>query len=164
MTLRTPTAIRPWSLPELGHVLLACAGVRGKHRQLGQAVLQMALLEHACTDDPPRAAGLVERVAKGSKKAAAEITALLDARHHRRWMPTAGPRPTNRRQPHRHQTPRWRSLWRPGCSSVAAQVRQLHQHLPLRQRRRPGRCPLSAGPPGGHARATWSAAVPWPTG
>ncbi|CAK6688297.1 hypothetical protein OGCDGJMD_00396 [Cyanobium usitatum str. Tous] len=81
MALRTPTAIRPWSLPELGHVLRACAGVRGKHRQLGQAVLQMALLELACTDDPPRAAGLVERVANGSKKAAAEITALLDAHH-----------------------------------------------------------------------------------
>lgn len=93
MTLRTPTPTRPWSLPELGHVLRACAGVRGKHRQLGQAVLQMALLEHACTDDPPRAAGLVERVAKGSKKAAAEITALLDAHHQLVQAPPAAPPP-----------------------------------------------------------------------
>ena len=93
MTLRTPTVIRPWSLPELGHVLRACAGVRGKHRQLGQAVLQMALLELACTDDPPRAAGLVERVATGSKKAAAEITALLDAHHQLVQAPPAAPPP-----------------------------------------------------------------------
>ena len=93
MTLRTPTPTRPWSLPELGHVLRACAGVRGKHRQLGQAVLQMALLEHACTDDPPRAAGLVERVANGSKKAAAEITALLDAHHQLVQAPPAAPPP-----------------------------------------------------------------------
>ena len=92
MTLRTPTGTRPWSLPELGHVLRACAGVRGKHRQLGQAVLQMALLEHACTDDPPRAAGLVERVANGSEKAAAEITALLDA-HHQLTKPAPPPPP-----------------------------------------------------------------------
>ena len=92
MTLRTPTGTRPWSLPELGHVLRACAGVRGKHRQLGHAVLQMALLEHACTDDPPRAAGLVERVANGSKKAAAEITALLDA-HHQLTKPAPPPPP-----------------------------------------------------------------------
>ena len=110
MTLRTPTPTRPWSLPQLGHVLRACAGVRGKHRQLGHAVLQMALLEHACTDDPPRAAGLVERVANGSKKAAAEITALLDAHHQLVQAPPAAPPPLAAQPSHSPHLPARQSL------------------------------------------------------
>ena len=89
---RTPTSTSPWSLPSLHVVLKACANGHTQHGRQYQAVLQMALMECALADNPPRAAGLVERVANGSEKAAAEITALLDA-HHQLTKPAPPPPP-----------------------------------------------------------------------
>ena len=89
---RTPTSTSSWSLPALHVVLKACANGHTQHGRQYQAVLQMALMECALADNPPRAAGLVERVANGSEKAAAEITALLDA-HHQLTKPAPPPPP-----------------------------------------------------------------------
>lgn len=89
---RTPTSTSPWSLPSLHVVLKACANGHTQLDRQYQAVLQMALMECALADNPPCAAGLVERVANGSEKAAAEITALLDA-HHQLTKPAPPPPP-----------------------------------------------------------------------
>lgn len=81
MQLHTPTPQRPWSMPQLQATLQAAAGRPGASTNMARALLQMALLELALTGDPARAGGLVDRVAAGSRKACAEITALLDAHH-----------------------------------------------------------------------------------
>ncbi len=98
-----PTKSSPWSEAQFAAAITAA-----QQHTHGRAIVQMALLEYALTDDPLRAADLAERLASGprtAEKAAQKVASLLDA-HRQLEPPPAPPTPqVPRRARERRQVP-----------------------------------------------------------
>jgi hypothetical protein len=86
MAHQLPTRQRPWSPATLDAVVkLARTDNRAR------ALLQMALMEHGLTDDPERAALIVDLVAKGSQGGVHKLGEILEAHHQLRVAPPSAP-------------------------------------------------------------------------